>query len=100
MLAYIPARGGSKRLPGKNIRPLDGIPVIARVIAALKGCSFISAVCVSTDEPRVANVAHDAGAEVLEPRAAKLADDHASFMDLLRDDLPRFFKHFGVNPQG
>lgn len=99
LIAYIPARGGSKRLPGKNVRPLGGVPVIVRVIRALKACSFIHAVCVSTDDAKTAQIAQDAGAVTLDSRAPKLSDDHASFSDLLREDVPRFLSHEQISPE-
>ena len=55
MFAYIPARGGSKRIPRKNIRLLNGKPVIARVIEHLRLLDFISAIYVSTDDPEIAS---------------------------------------------
>ncbi len=95
MFAYIPARGGSKRIPRKNIRPLNGKPVIARVIENLRPLSFLSAIYVSTDDPEIAAVAQASGATYLGPRAPELSNDKAGFMDLIRDDLPVFMKATG-----
>ena len=74
-VAVIPARGGSKRIPHKNIRPLGGKPLLAYTVAAALGSGVFARVVVSTDEEIVAAAATAAGATVLE-RAANLADDH------------------------
>lgn len=76
-LAVIPARGGSKRIPRKNIRPFCGKPIIAWSIAAARNSGLFDRIVVSTDDEEIAAVALDHGAEVpfLRPRA--FADDHA-----------------------
>lgn len=94
----MPARGGSKRVPKKNIRPLGGKPVLGHVLDALRPLSFLEAVCVSTDDLEIRRVAEDFGAVTLEPREAELSDDHATFMTLLRRDVPRFLRHHGKDP--
>lgn len=96
MLAYIPARGGSKRIPRKNLKPLGGRPIIAHVIATLKGLDVIDAVYVSTDDPEIAEVAEAAGALTLGLRAAQLSDDKSGFIDLIRHDMPRFCEAAGT----
>lgn len=90
MFAYIPARGGSTRIPRKNIRPLAGKPILGRVIEALKALSFIDAVHVSTDDAEIADVAMSFGAVCLAPRSADLADSQSGFTDLIRNDIPRY----------
>lgn len=77
ILAVIPARGGSKRLPGKNIKKLLGKPLIAYAIEAAKKSKHIDWVLVSTDDLRIAKVAKKHGAEVPFLRPAKLATDTA-----------------------
>ncbi len=75
-LCVIPARGGSKRIPRKNIREFCGKPMIAWSIeAAIKSQCFDS-VCVSTDDEEIASVAKQYGAEIPFMRPASLADDH------------------------
>ncbi len=74
--AVIPARGGSKRIPGKNIRDFCGRPIIAHSIAAARDCGRCERILVSTDDERIAVVARDCGAEVPFMRPATLADDH------------------------
>ena len=90
MFAYIPARGGSKRVPRKNIRLLGGKPVLGHVIETLRALDFVSRVHVSTDDPETRAVAESFGAECLEPRDPSLAEDKPGFSDLMREDLPRY----------
>ncbi|MEF2232197.1 MAG: acylneuraminate cytidylyltransferase family protein [Pseudodesulfovibrio sp.] len=81
VLALIPARGGSKGIPRKNIQPLNGVPLIAYTIdVALRACN-VTRVIVSTDDPEIAAVARNYGAEVpfLRPRA--IAGDDAAIGD-------------------
>lgn len=73
-VAIIPARGGSKRLIGKNIYPLLGKPLLAYTIEALKACDFVDEIFVSSDDPSILKVADDWGATPLE-RPQELADD-------------------------
>ena len=75
LLALIPARGGSKGIPGKNIRPLAGKPLISHTIAAALQVPEISRVVVTTDDPAIASVAHQWGAEVPFLRPPALAAD-------------------------
>ena len=82
MLALIPARGGSKGLPGKNLRLLGGRPLIAHSITAALDAATITRVVVSTDSPDIAAAALAAGAEVPFLRAAELATDTASSLDV------------------
>lgn len=76
-VAVIPARGGSKRIPRKNIRSFRGTPLLARTIAMLQEADVHRRIVVSTDDDEVADVARDAGAEVPFVRPAELSDDHA-----------------------
>jgi N-acylneuraminate cytidylyltransferase len=76
-IATICARGGSKGLPGKNIREFAGKPLIAHTIAHALGCKAIDGVYVSTDDERIAEVAKAAGATVPYLRPAELATDQA-----------------------
>lgn len=83
ILAVIPARGGSKRLPGKNIRPLCGKPLIAWTIEAARQCALISDIVVSTDSPQIAEVSQKYGVPVPWLRPEALATDTASSVDVL-----------------
>ena len=75
-LAVIPARGGSKRIPRKNIRPFGGRPMIAWSIDAALNSGCFDQVVVSTDDAEIADVARTAGATVPFLRPPALADDH------------------------
>lgn len=74
-LAVIPARGGSKRIPRKNIRPFGGRPMISYAIHAALDSGLFELVVVSTDDPEIAAIARQEGAEVPFMRPASLADD-------------------------
>ncbi|MDO9541794.1 MAG: acylneuraminate cytidylyltransferase family protein [Kiritimatiellia bacterium] len=87
ILAVIPARGGSKGLPGKNIRPLAGLPLIAHSIKLAKLCPQITRLIVSTDDKNIAAVAKQFGAEVPFMRPADLAQDDTPMWPVLRHAL-------------
>jgi CMP-N,N'-diacetyllegionaminic acid synthase len=82
-LAVIPARAGSKRLPGKNIRPLGGQPLIAWTIEAAVSAGVFDKVVVSTEDLGIAEVARLHGASVLWLRPAALSSDTATSLDVL-----------------
>jgi CMP-N,N'-diacetyllegionaminic acid synthase len=75
IVALIPARSGSKRVPDKNIRPLAGYPVIAYTIAAARQSGIFSAVVASTDSQKYADIARQYGAEVPFLRPPEMAGD-------------------------
>src|SRR5512138_1364692 len=83
ILALIPARGGSKGIPRKNIRNFAGYPLIAWSIAAAKQSDLVARVIVSTDDEEIASVARAYGAETPFLRPAELAQDQTT-------DLPVF----------
>lgn len=76
--AIIPARGGSKGVIDKNIRPIMGVPLVSWSIRQALACEQISRVIVSTDSPQIANIAKNWGAEVPELRPSELAQDDTS----------------------
>lgn len=82
MIALIPARGGSKGLPGKNIKNLHGKPLIAYTIEAALKSKYISRVIVTTDSKDIAEVAQKYGAEVPFMRPDYLAEDTSSALDV------------------
>jgi N-acylneuraminate cytidylyltransferase len=82
-VAFIPARGGSKRLPGKNLRLFAGRPLISYSIAAALACRRVDRCIVSTDDAEIAEVARQWGAEVIE-RPAELASDTATTVSAAR----------------
>lgn len=77
VVAIIPARGGSKGVPGKNLRRVGGMPLIGRAVAAARGASRVDRVVVSTDDAEIAAVAREWGAEVVD-RPTAIAGDTAS----------------------
>ena len=76
-LAIIPARGGSKGVPKKNIKEIEGIPLIGYTIREAKKSKYISRVVVSTDEEEIAEVARKIGAEIPCLRPEELSGDGA-----------------------
>ena len=76
-IAIIPARGGSKRLPDKNLLPLAGLPVLAHTVQHAVTAKSLSEVYVSTDDPKIATIAETYGATVV-TRPAELCSDTAS----------------------
>jgi pseudaminic acid cytidylyltransferase len=82
-VAVIPARGGSKRLPRKNIREFAGQPMIAYAIQCALRSGVFDRVIVSTDDEEIARVAAQHGAEVPFVRPARLADDYAGTTEVM-----------------
>jgi pseudaminic acid cytidylyltransferase len=82
-IAIIPARAGSKRIPRKNIRPLDGIPILGRLISKLRATDLCSRIIVSTDSEEIGSIATEFGAEAPFTRPAELANDHATTRDVI-----------------
>jgi CMP-N,N'-diacetyllegionaminic acid synthase len=87
IVALIPARSGSKRVPDKNIRPLAGHPLIAYTIAAARQSEIFTDVIVSTDSKGYADIAGYYGAEVPFLRPAEIAGDHSSDIEWLASAL-------------
>ncbi|MFG3355280.1 cytidylyltransferase domain-containing protein [Streptomyces sp. NPDC048001] len=77
VLAVIPARGGSKGVPAKNLAPVAGVPLVARAVRACLDAPLVTHVAVSTDDPAIAAAARAAGAEVVH-RPAAIAGDTAT----------------------
>ncbi|PLX74826.1 MAG: acylneuraminate cytidylyltransferase family protein [Desulfuromonas sp.] len=89
MLAIIPARGGSKGLPGKNIKPLCGKPLIVHTIEAAIAAKNIDRLILSTDDEKIAAVCREYDIEIPFMRPAELANDIASAVDVYRYTLDR-----------
>ena len=89
MICIIPARGGSKRIVGKNIKDFLGKPLIAYSIEAALNSKVFSDVIVSTDDEAIANVAREFGASVPFFREASLSDDYATSTDVIKDAIRR-----------
>ena len=94
-LAIIPARGGSKRLPRKNVLDLAGKPLISWTIEATLGCSFIDEVMVSTDDLEIAEVAKKYGANAPFLRPAKLASDTSTSFDAIKHAIDYYRSELG-----
>jgi len=82
-IAIIPARGGSKRIPKKNIKKFFGKPLIAYSIEIALASNLFEKVIVSTDDEKIAKIAKEYGAEVPFIRPPKLSDDFASTQDVI-----------------
>ncbi len=83
IVALIPARAGSKRIPGKNIRPFAGRPIISYSINAAEASGLFSCIMVSTESPEIAAVAKSYGAQVPFLRPPRLADDVTPTADVV-----------------
>lgn len=83
-IAIIPARGGSKRIPRKNIKEFHGKPMIAYSIEAALASNCFDKVIVSTDDTEIADIAMKYGAEVPFMRPANIADDYATTLDVIK----------------
>lgn len=98
ILAIIPARGGSKRIPRKNLADFHGKPVIAWAIEAAKGAASVGRVLVNTDDEEIRDVALRYGAEVPFLRPAALAQDTVGIEPVLLDALAWLKAHEGYAP--
>src|ERR1700730_9008608 len=96
-VAIIHARGGSKRLPGKNIRPLGGKPLLAYPIELCRETLFIDRIIVSTDDDEIMTVARDYGAEIPFRRPADISEDVPS--ELVTEHALKFLRDEGRMPE-
>ena len=95
VLGIIPARGGSKGVPRKNVKMLGGKPLICHSIDAAKGSKSITQFLVSTDDPEITEVARSSGAEVL-PRPPALAQDTTPMSEVIHHVLQECGAGFDV----
>lgn len=95
ILALIPARGGSKSIPRKNIKNLAGKPLIAYTIAAAKKSRFLTCTIVSTDDEEIARIARRYGAEAPFMRPKKIARDTSTTMEAVHHALSWLKKNDG-----
>jgi CMP-N,N'-diacetyllegionaminic acid synthase len=95
ILAVIPARGGSKRVPGKNVRKLGNKPLINWTIESALNTPELSAIVVSTDDPQIAEIAKSAGAIVPWLRPIKLATDESKSVNVAIHALDWFEMEYG-----
>ena len=98
ILAIIPARAGSKRIPNKNIRNFFGKPLIAHTILQAKESPIIDRVIVDTDSPKIAKIAKKYGAEAPYLRPKHLAGDKAQVIEAILHLLNRLRKEEGYKP--
>jgi N-acylneuraminate cytidylyltransferase len=96
-LCVIPARGGSQRIPRKNIRPFAGVPILARTIGIVIEAGVADRVIVSTDDDEIAEVARSAGADVPFLRSADLAGDDVPTIPVVADALTRLADEHGAS---
>lgn len=93
-IAIIPARSGSKGLKDKNIKLLDGIPLIAYSIRAASESGMFSHIMVSTDSEIYAEISKENGAEVPFLRSLKNSSDNAGSWDVVKEVLYSYSEHF------
>lgn len=97
-LVVVPARGGSKRIPRKNIAPLSGKPLLLYTLDCIREAGLLDVTVVSTEDLLIAQVANDAGAKVA-VRPADLATDTASTEGVLLDALKQYASAEGELPE-
>lgn len=95
VLAVIAARGGSVGVPGKNVRPLLGVPLIARAVATLRAADLATRVVVSTDDQEIANAAKAAGAELPFVRPEELARNNTGKFQVWQHALAACEAYYG-----
>ncbi|OEY71080.1 pseudaminic acid cytidylyltransferase [Rheinheimera salexigens] len=88
-VAIIPARGGSKRIPRKNIKDFCGQPMLSWPITAAINSGLFERIIVSTDDSEIAAIAEQCGAEVPFIRPSSLADDHSATVPVIQDAITR-----------
>ncbi|MFZ5507775.1 MAG: pseudaminic acid cytidylyltransferase [Pseudomonadota bacterium] len=97
-IAVIPARGGSKRIPRKNIRPFGGKPMMAWPIEAAIASGCFDQIIVSTDDEEIAEVARELGAQVPFMRSKALADEHTGTIPVIHD-AAKWAIRAGLDPE-
>jgi CMP-N,N'-diacetyllegionaminic acid synthase len=97
-MALVPARGGSKGLPGKNIKPLVGRPMLTYTIEGAREAPAIDRIVVSTDSEEIADVAREEGADVPFLRPAELGADHVTDLPVFQHALRWLDEHEGYRP--
>ena len=93
-LCVIPARGGSKRIPHKNIKDFCGKPLIAYSIEAAVNSGVFDEVIVSTDDENIAKIAREFGVKTPFMREANLSDDFATTSDVMKDAVLKMSENF------
>src|ERR1043165_1867701 len=98
LLAFIPARGGSKGIPRKNLAPLGGKPLVAHSIETAGQSASVDAILLSTDDDEIAAVGIRCGLDMRYRRPADLAADATSMIDALEHGLRWFERDRGTLP--
>lgn len=98
-LGLVPARGGSRTIPRKNVRPLAGRPLVEHVLRAIAASGAVDRTVVSTDDEEIAAVARAAGAETPFLRPAELAGDEVSGIAVVEHALAWLAEHEGYEPE-
>lgn len=93
-VVLIPARGGSRRITRKNVRPFLGVPAIQRVIQTITEAGIAQRIVVSTDDEEVARLSGEAGADVPGPRPAGLADDYTTTLEVVRHAIESWLESY------
>lgn len=96
VFAIIPARGGSKRLPRKNLLPLANKPLISWTIDSAKKSKYIDHIFVSTDDKEIAQISRDYGIEIPELRPSKLALDTSSTDDVITYTIEKYAADYDI----
>src|SRR5512141_3145292 len=99
VVAILPARGGSKGIPRKNIRPFAGYPLIAYSIAAARQAETVTRVIVSTDDAEIAEAARQYGAETPFMRPPELAADRTMDLPVFQHAVTWLAEHEGYHPE-
>ena len=99
VLALIPARGGSKNPPDKNIQPLRGKPLVAHSVEHALAADYVGRVIVSTDSETIADISRQAGAEVPFMRPSEIAGDHAADLQAFEHALGWLEEEEGYRPE-
>jgi len=99
ILAIIPARGGSKGVPLKNIRKLAGKPLIEYTIKAAKKSKFVNRIVMTTDSKKIANIAEKCGAEIPFIRPKYLSDSSAKTIDVVKHTLKILNQKYDYEPE-
>lgn len=95
-LAVIPARGGSKRIPRKNICGFCGKPMTAWTIETAKASGLFDHIVVSTDDPEIADIARQCGVEVPFMRPSELSDDHSPTRPVVNHTISEISRYYGT----
>ncbi|MBV9542784.1 MAG: acylneuraminate cytidylyltransferase family protein [Chloroflexi bacterium] len=98
VLAVVPARGGSKGIPRKNLQLLAGKPLVAHAVETALAATLVTRVLCSTDDPKIADIAREAGAEVPFLRPTELAQDRSEDWPVFVHVLDRLEQHDGWRP--